>query len=700
LTSDDELILAPSFDSIFNSEQTLVWSAVTDSRGNVYLGTGHDGKVYKVSPSGQGTIIADFGELDVLAVIVDGNDVLYAGTSPDGKVYKIAAEGMPQDFFDPDEKYIWSLAFDKQGRLMVATGDKGVIYRVTPDGQGSAFYDTDETHVISMAVDKDGNLIAGGDPKGYVYRISPEGKAFVLYDSGMREVHSVAIGSNGTIYAAVLNGRPSLAPSSPPGAAPVPAAAPSSSVTVTLGSVSESAQSGNVEVVVTPDTVSADTPRASSTRGASTADAQSVILEILSDGAVNTLWQSRDEMVYSLLPRGDRLFFSTGTKGRIYSMDGPRNTTLLVESTEQQTTALIASGDHIYATSANIGKLFRMGNTLATSGTYESVVRDTDAISALGKVALKAQNPDLVRIFTRTGNTSAPDRTWSDWVAVDTSGVPASPRARFIQWKADFRSDGGKVPSLSSVTIPYLQQNFRPEVTTLEVVPSGISLVKVQTFNSSGVPSGAGSEAATARSNARTGLPAPPRVPPRRIAQRGSQSFQWTGTDKNQDFLSYDLYYRGDAERTWKLLKRDVEDTFYTIDSDTLPDGTYVVRVVASDASSNPADIALSGELESQPFSIDNTPPAVTMSQQSLERNRVRIAIDVVDPTSTLNQAEVSVDTGVWRPIFPNDGIIDSKSETFTWASGDLSSGEHVIAFRIYDDNDNVGMGKIVVRIP
>jgi hypothetical protein len=124
------------------------------------------------------------------------------------------------------------------------------------------------------------------------------------------------------------------------------------------------------------------------------------------------------------------------------------------------------------------------------------------------------------------------------------------------------------------------------------------------------------------------------------------------------------------------------------------------VRVVASDASSNPTDIALSGELESQPFSIDNTPPAVTISQQSLERNRVRIAIDVVDPTSTLNQAEVSVDTGVWRPIFPNDGIIDSKSETFTWASGDLSSGEHVIAFRIYDDNDNVAMGKIVVRIP
>ena len=38
LTSDDELILAPRLDMVFNTEQTLVWSAVADSKGNVYVG--------------------------------------------------------------------------------------------------------------------------------------------------------------------------------------------------------------------------------------------------------------------------------------------------------------------------------------------------------------------------------------------------------------------------------------------------------------------------------------------------------------------------------------------------------------------------------------------------------------------------------------------------------------------------------------
>ena len=104
--------------------------------------------------------------------------------------------------------------------------------------------------------------------------------------------------------------------------------------------------------------------------------------------------------------------------------------------------------------------------------------------------------------------------------------------------------------------------------------------------------------------------------------------------------------------------------------------------------------------MESRPFTIDNTPPVVTMKLDGIENRRARIAIDAADQTSTLNQAEVAMDTGDWRPVFPKDGIIDSKSEPFSYLSGDLTPGEHVIAFRVYDQNDNAGMGKLVVRIP
>jgi len=184
------------------------------------------------------------------------------------------------------------------------------------------------------------------------------------------------------------------------------------------------------------------------------------------------------------------------------------------------------------------------------------------------------------------------------------------------------------------------------------------------------------------------------------MPQRGAESFQWTATDKNQDVLTYDLYYRAENERTWKLLKKDLEDNFYTINSDTLPDGTYIVRVVANDQPSNPPEIALRGEMESRPFIIDNTPPVVSMVLERVEGRRAHIAIDAADQTSTLTQAEVAVDTGDWRPVFPKDGIIDEKSESFSYVSGELPPGEHIVAFRVYDQNDNAGMAKLVVRIP
>jgi sugar lactone lactonase YvrE len=700
LTSDSELILAPRFDTVFNTEQTLIWSTAADSRGNVYLGTGHDGKIFRVNSAGQGTMIVDLPQLDVSALALDGKDVLYAATSPDGKVYRIespAGAAEAKEFYNPGAKYIWSLAFDAQGRLLVATGDKGVIYRVTADAKGETFYDTDETHIISLALDKDGSVIAGGDPKGYVYRISPEGKGFVLYDSGMREVHAVAVGSNGIVYAAVLSGRPSFLSSPPPPPPTTTSSSPEPTVTVTVGSAEIVGQA--VEVSDAATDTNTTTSRPVSRRSSADAGAQSTILEIHPDGTVNTIWRSRDEMVFSLLPRGNRLLFSTGAKGRIYSLDDSRHTTLLVESTEEQTTRLVQAGNRVYAASSNIGKLFSLADDVAASGTYESIVRDTDAVSSWGKLSWKGTNANRIQFFTRSGNTSSPDKTWSDWAPVDSNAGPTSPKARFVQWKAVLSGDRDRSPRLTSVTVPYLQQNFRPEVTAIDVLASGVALIKNQTFNANGTPSG-GNDPAAARASARAGQSAPARSAPRRVNQRGAQSFQWTASDKNEDYLTYSIYYRGDGERNWRLLKQNAEDNFYTINSDTLPDGTYQLRIVASDGASNPVELALAGENDSRPFLVDNTPPAITMTQESIDKGKVRIAIEATDTTSTLNQAEISIDTGEWRPVFSKDGIIDSKAESFSYLSTTLVPGEHVIAFRIYDQNDNVGMQKLVVTIP
>jgi hypothetical protein len=297
---------------------------------------------------------------------------------------------------------------------------------------------------------------------------------------------------------------------------------------------------------------------------------------------------------------------------------------------------------------------------------------------------------------TRSGNTGTPDKTWSDWTRVDADGLISSPKARFIQWKATLKSDGPREVALTAVTLAYMQPNFQPEISLIEALPEGVALAKSAT-QSGTVPV---NELGQARATIRAGNPAP-KSTPRRVNQKGAQAFQWTATDRNNDLLRFDLYYREVSEKAWKLLKADLDDNFFTIESDGLPDGSYILRVVANDMLSNPVGTALTGEMEGRPFIVDNTPPVVKLRELGRELSgTAQIGIEASDATSTLVDAQIAVDAGEWRPLFPNDGILDSKSESFTFTTPKLAAGEHVVSFRVYDQTDNVGSAKVVVTIP
>src|ERR1700742_344016 len=134
ITDTGVVMLAPKLNEVYNTQQTYVWSSAIDNQGNVYLGTGHDGKAFKITASGTGSLFFDAAELDVTALAIGRDGVVYAGTSPDGKVYRIGADGKADVYFDPGDKYIWSLAVMTDGSLAVGTGDSGKLYRVRTAG--------------------------------------------------------------------------------------------------------------------------------------------------------------------------------------------------------------------------------------------------------------------------------------------------------------------------------------------------------------------------------------------------------------------------------------------------------------------------------------------------------------------------------------------------------------------------------------
>ncbi len=66
-------------------------------------------------------------------------------------------------------------------------------------------------------------------------------------------------------------------------------------------------------------------------------------------------------------------------------------------------------------------------------------------------------------------------------------------------------------------------------------------------------------------------------------------TISWQADDPDGDRLIYNVYFRGDDEMQWKVLKSATHDTSLTFDADVLADGKYYFRVVASDREVEPA---------------------------------------------------------------------------------------------------------------
>jgi len=724
ISSDGNLTLAPAFSALYTSPSTYIWDVAADSAGNVYAAAGSPARVYKLTPDGKARIIFAPQELQVQALVVDNNTgAIYAATSPDGKVYKLvhggpapgkapegshttaevaaAQEGAnllekPRPsvdvdpsytasvLFDPKTKYIWALALDRQGQLYIGTGDRGEIFRVDRSGAGSLFFKSDEAQIRALDFDQPGNLIAGTDGSGLIYRISVQGEGFVLYSAPKKEITALAVDRQGNIYAAGAGEKRASTPPAgiplagvgivvaaplPAGAAPTAPSAPAAPAVPTISAPPNIANLGGSEVY-----------------------------RLAPDGSPRTIWSSRDDLVYALVfDHQGRLLAGTGNRGKIYAIVGSEYTDLAEASANQVTAFAPAPQGGLYAATSNLGKVFLLGSSPVSEGAYESDVFDARNVSKWGRVEVRGSGN--FQLFARSGNVDNPDRNWSPWKPVDLKkDLPIdAPPARFIQWKAVLQP-AGHVPVIDSVIVNYLPRNVAPEVDNVTVMVG------------SRVPAGAHTEP---EGSAATGYEPP--LPTTK--DKHSIVVKWSAHDDNEDTLAYDIYYRGDGETRWKLLRGNVEDRFINLDSDIFPDGGYTIRVVASDAPSHSAEDALTGEATSSRFEVDNTAPQVESLHAKADSGKIHVTFRAVDSFSPISHAEYSIDAGEAQTIEPVGQISDSRSESYeftvpapqdeahapsaTAAKSSVqaaTSDEHTIIVRVYDRFDNMGVSKVVVN--
>jgi hypothetical protein len=662
-TSDGVLVSAegilragPALTNRLTSTPAQVWSVAEGADGTLWAGTSGDGKLLRLRPGQAEEVAFDADEASIFAVAVSGNRT-YAASSPDGRVYLIDGSAPARPFFDPQEKYIWALAVDGSGRLWVGAGNPAVIYRVDAAGTGQPIYRPPAGHVVALSRDSQNRILAGTESPGRVYRIGSDDRPFAMLDSGLTEVRALASAADGVTFAAAM----------------------------TRG---DDSSGGSAETPALIATVSPPAPPTGAT-STSSSTRRSVLFRIDANGSWESLWETPD-LIYDLSVTEDgSVLAATGPDGRLYRVERGRNVMLLTGVDAKQITRFagpVKAGATVPSlATANPGRVMSAG-TAPGPASFTSPVKDSKSIATWGLI--RWEGTGGATLFTRSGNTEKPDDTWTDWAGpYDRSEGQAiqSPPARFVQWKVVLGR--GVAPSqITSVTVAYLPRNGRPVVSSLTVHPPGVVFARPFSSDDGAI---AGLDDVTADARRPPGDSPNPSAPGRRMFQKGLQTFAWKAEDPDADRLSYTIQFRREGESTWRDLKSGLLDSMFVWDTTSVADGRYVVRVRATDSATNSADRVLTGERESDPFDVDNTPPVVT-AEVTRSGTSIRLAVRARDARSPIQKLEYSVAGTPWQTVYPTDGLADSPDERYEItlpADADLTR----VVLRATDLLQNVG---------
>jgi hypothetical protein len=695
LTSDGELRLGYGSNRLGEFAKEI-WCSTVARDGTIYFGTGSPADIYSVGADNQPLKLFETDAIAVTALAIDAKGNLYAATMAEGKIFKIppGKDRQGTEFCRLPAPYVWALAVDKQDNLLAGTGPDGKIYRISADGKSEEWYAAEDSNILCLAWDADGALLAGGSDRGLLYRITDKGKAVVLHEFGEDEVKSIIVKGR-DLYLGV-NKQKVRRPRVP--AARRPSAAEFEDLTQRL-----MGQFGARGMVDTTQRARETPPEAR------LANLLSGVLYVRNaDGRIDRLatWDNESVLDMGIDAEGGVLLAMAGA-GRVYRVPDSQRWELLFDFDEQQALTLaVRHGRLAFVGTGNVGSGYSIDSKKARDGEFTSEVRDCRFLTTWGNIS--RMGAGTVTISTRTGNTALPDSTWSAWsdpISAE-SGKVGSPRARFIQVRAQLSSASD--PVLQTLNLYYQIQNQKPEVSSVTVgdarkpVPDR-PRTDLPTDDKPATPDSAATDPAAAAAAVAAAAAAPP------PAERKPEEFRpkpattikkitWRATDKDGDALVYRLFYESQGEDLWIAVPLDkpLKKTDHSWDTESIPDGWYRMKVVASDEESNPVGQSLTDDKASDLFKIDNRRPEIV--GLSFEPAASTLSGIARDNLSLIRFLEYSVDGGDWKVFAPKDGVFDGREEPFEVKVEPLAAGPHSIAVRATDEEGNVGVEKLSVR--
>jgi sugar lactone lactonase YvrE len=635
------------------------------------------------------------GELDGTAVLSDGSVIpgievrrialddvpvawsfargpdgaVYIGTGNAGKIYRLRGDDLAV-FAETEQLLVSALAVGANGKLYAGTLPEGRIYEV--DGQGQVAELTRPEgveHVWQLVYDpRRQTLFAATGPEGRLYAIDGQGRANVFWDSDAAHVMSLDVDSDGAVYAGT-DGDAVVVRLRAPGRGEVVYDFPGNEITAI------DAREGVLAVAANefPDPPSAATSKVkTSARPARPRPGKGRLWRVGSDGRAEQIHENAEGHFTSVqLAEDGTIYAGVGHEGRIHRVGPDQTSATWIDVDERQVLGIDLIGRDPLFVTGDAGAIYRVVGGRPAAALWTSKVLDASFPSRFGRLSWRGSGQ--LQLQTRSGNREEPDDTWSEWsAAISTPGPIRSPAGRFLQVRARFPEGGD--PVIHAVTAFYLPQNQRARV-------HGITIES-------------GAEAPSSPSKNKNKNDATDRLPEPSTRYK----LKWKVDNIDQDELRYRLRFREERQSVWRDVLRETEELTeaeYVWDTAAIPDGWYVVQVIASDEPSNPPSVALDMRTESEPLLIDNHAPQI----DALRANGTRVGGRVVDGLGPIARLEYAVDGGPWRLFFPSDDLLDSAEEAFEIDVGPMSAGTHIVAVRASDAGGNPVTAELTISV-
>ena len=561
LGRDGRLSLAPKLDTFFASEQPVIWSVVSGPEGALYAATGHRGRVFRIDRSGPSTHL-DRRPPRSLRHRHRQSRVLYAASSPDGKIYRIQ-NGKATEYFDPKTKYIWSLALAPDGTLYAGTGDGGRVFRITGPRQGEEYYATGQGNVTGLMIDPQGRLLAGTEPNGILYRITAKNKAFALYDASLPEIRAIAPNPDGSIYAVGLGGalakkvQAAHRPNQTTQHHPTPPSPPASPSRPTPGAISNppprarQAPASRARVRHARRHHYRHQPTSPTSR-----KAPSIASIPITPSTPSGVPKKKTSTTFCLLRTASSISAPIES-GRIYRLAADRKLTLVAQTNESEAVRLLRWNGALLAATANMGKIYRLGAAARRVPTNRPSSTPA-ALRAGENCAGRAENgAGSIAMRTRSGNSLRPDEHVERLVGASARSLAtqiASPNARYLQYEAELIGHRA-VDRQRERGLPAAEQ---PAHGPLHHCADPARRRAAATERSSSRRQRARAlQHHRHRHRRRTPVCLHRHADPDALARAAQQLIiAWQADDPDGDKLVYELDFRGDGERDWKMLRK------------------------------------------------------------------------------------------------------------------------------------------------